>query len=43
MGFIIFLGEAMLGGASGIGYMCCLQINRINEQKNNIKDNQGGF
>lgn len=33
MKFLIFLGGAMLGGAIGIGFMCCLQINRINGQK----------
>ena len=34
----------MLGGCLGIGLMCCLQINRINEEKrNNKEDNQGGF
>lgn len=44
MGFLIFLGGAMLGGCLGIGFMCCLQINRINEEKRNKKeDNEGGF
>ena len=44
MEFLIFSGGAMLGGCLGIGFMCCLQINRINEEKRNKKeDNQGGF
>lgn len=38
MGFLIFLGGAMLGGCLGIGFMCCLQINRINEQKKNTDE-----
>lgn len=28
----------MLGGCLGIGFMCCLQINRINEQKKNTDE-----
>ena len=44
MELLIFLGGAMLGGCLGIGFMCCLQINRINEEKRHKKeDNQGGF
>ena len=44
MELLIFLVGAMLGGCLGIGFMCCLQINRINEEKRNKKeDNQGGF
>lgn len=38
MGFLIFLGGAMLGGCLGIGFMCCLQINRINEQMKNADE-----
>ena len=38
MGLLIFLGGAMLGGCLGIGLMCCLQINRINEQKKNTDE-----
>lgn len=38
MGFLIFLCGAMLGGALGIGFMCCIQINRINEQMNNTDE-----
>ena len=43
MELLIFLGGAMLGGCLGIGFMCCLQINRINEEKRNNRGNQGGF
>ncbi len=35
MGFLIFLGGAMFGGCLGVVFMCCLQINRINEQMKN--------
>ena len=38
MGFLIFLGGAMLGGFLGIGFMCCFQINRINEQMKNTDE-----
>lgn len=37
MELLIFLGGAMLGGCLGIGFMCCLQINRINEQMKKIR------
>ena len=43
MELLIFLDGAMLGGCLGIGFMCCLQINRINEEKRNKEDNEGGF
>ena len=38
MGFLIFLGGAMLGDCLGIGFMCCLQINRINEEMKNTDE-----
>lgn len=38
MGFLIFLGGAMLGSCLGIGFMCCLQINRINEEMKNTDE-----
>lgn len=37
MELLIFLGGAMFGGCLGIGFMCCLQINRINEEKRKIE------
>lgn len=43
MELLIILGGAMLGGCLGIGFMCCLQINRINEEKRKNRGNQGGF
>ena len=43
MELLIFLDGAMLGGCLGIGFMCCLQINRINEEKRKNRGNQGGF
>ncbi len=39
MGFLIFLGGAMLGGCLGIGFMCCLQINRINSREEKGEEN----
>lgn len=38
MGFLIFLGGAMFGGCLGVGFMSCLQINRINEQMRNTDE-----
>lgn len=38
MGLLIFLGGAMLGGCLGMGFMCCLQINRINGQMKNTDE-----
>lgn len=38
MGFLIFLGGAMFGGCLGVGFMSCLQINRINEQMKNTDE-----
>lgn len=35
MSVITFILGSMFGGFIGIGFMCCLQFNRIDKQKEN--------
>lgn len=37
MGVLIFFIGAVCGGILGITFMCCLQINRLNEYESELK------
>ena len=42
MGVLIFFIGAVCGGFLGITFMCCLQINRINEYESELKKARRG-